>query len=151
MKQAPTETAVPKQLRPFQKGQSGNPNGRPKGARNRATLAMEVLLDGDAENLTRKAVEMGLAGDTTALRLCMERIMPARKDRHVAFKLPKLERAADAVKATAALVNAVAAGELTPSEAAELSKLVEGFSRAVDLHEIQQRLDKLEAAQRCKR
>jgi hypothetical protein len=112
---------------------------------------MEVLLDGDAENLTRKAVEMGLAGDTTALRLCMERIMPARKDRHVAFKLPKLARAADAVKATAALVNAVAAGELTPSEAAELSKLVEGFSRAVDLHDIQQRLDKLEAAQQWKR
>ncbi len=73
--------------------------------------------------------------------------MPARKDRHVPFELPKLETAADAVKATAAPVEAVAAGELTPSEAAELSKLIEGFSRAVDLHEIQQRLDRLEAAQ----
>jgi hypothetical protein len=101
--------------------------------------------------LTRKAVDMALAGDGTALRLCMDRLMPARKDRHVPFALPKLETAADSVKAMAALVNAVAAGELAPSEAAELSKLVEGFSRAVDLHDIQQRLDRLEAAQEMKR
>ena len=145
------EKTVPKQLRPFQKGQSGNPGGRPKGARNKATLAMEVLLDGEADRLTRKAVEMALAGDTTALRLCLERIMPARKDRPVTFALPKLETAADAVKATAALVEAVAAGDLTPSEAAELSKLVEGFTRAADLHDIQARLEKLEQQQEAKR
>ena len=70
------EKTVPKQARPFQKGQSGNPSGRPKGARNKATLAMEILLDGEADRLTRKVVEMALAGDTTALRLCLERIMP---------------------------------------------------------------------------
>src|SRR5215212_11725484 len=77
----------------------GNP-GRPKGSRNRATLAVETLLEGEVEALTRKAVEMALAGDTTALRLCMDRIMPARKDRAVAFALPKLETPSDAVKAT---------------------------------------------------
>ena len=67
------------------------------------------------------------------------------------FALSKLETAADAVKATAALVEAVAAGELTPSEAAELSKLVEGFTRAADLHDIQARLEKLEQQQEGKR
>ena len=51
--------------RPFQ---AGNP-GRPKGARNKASLAAEALLDGEAETLARKAVEMALAGDTTAMRL----------------------------------------------------------------------------------
>jgi len=75
----------------------------------------------------------------------MDRLLPVRRDRHVPFALPQLETAADAVKATAALVSAVAAGELTPAEAAELSKLVEGFSRAVDLHDIQTRLERLEA------
>jgi len=77
----------------------------------------------------------------------MDRLLHVRRDRHVPFALPPLETAADAVKATAALVRAVAAGELTPTEAAELSKLVEGFSRAVDVHDIQTRLERLEAAQ----
>ena len=75
----------------------------------------------------------------------MDRLLPVRRDRHVPFALPPLETASDAVKATAALVSAVAAGELTPAEAAELSKLVEGFSRAVDLHDVQTRLERLEA------
>jgi hypothetical protein len=146
-----TEKTVPKQLKPFQKGQSGNPSGRPKGARNKATLAMEALLDGEADRLARKAVEMALAGDTTALRLCLERIMPPRKDRPVTFALPKLEIAADAVKATAALVEAVARGDITPAEAAELSKLVERFIRAVEVHDIQVRLERLEAHQESRR
>ena len=64
------EIAAAKQRgRPFQRGQSGNPNGKPKGVRNRATLAAEALLDGEAEALTRKVVEMALAGDSTAMRL----------------------------------------------------------------------------------
>jgi hypothetical protein len=131
----------------FKPGQSGNPAGKAKGTRHRATRAAEVLLDGEAEALTRKAVEMALAGDTVAMRLCLDRILPARRDRHVPFTLPKLETAADAVQATAALVDGVAAGDLSPSEAAELSKLVESFSKAVELHEIQRRLENLEAAQ----
>jgi hypothetical protein len=145
------EKTAPKQLTPFRPGQSGNPSGRPKGARNKATLAMEALLDGEAQELTRKAIELAKCGDMAALRLCMDRLLPARRDRAVNFALPKLETAADAVKANAALVQAVAEGELTPSEAAELAKLVEGFTRSVDLHDIQARLDKLEQQQEGKR
>jgi hypothetical protein len=129
--------------KPFQQG---NP-GRPKGSRNRATLALEAILDGEAEALTRKAIEMAMDGDTTAMRLVMDRIMPPRKDRPVMFTLPKLETAGDAVKATAALVEVVSVGDITPGEAGDLAKLVDGFTKAVELHEIQQRLDKLEAAQ----
>jgi hypothetical protein len=116
----------------FKPGVSGNPAGKPKGARHRATLAVEALMDGEAEALTRKAIELALEGNGPALRLCMDRIAPARKDRHVTFALPKLETAADSVKASAALVEAVADGELTPTEAAELQKLVDGFTRAVE-------------------
>jgi hypothetical protein len=114
-------------------------------------LALETLLEGEGEALTRKAVQLALGGDVTALRLCLDRILPPRKDRHVPFALPPLESAADAVKATAALVAAVAAGDLTPSEAAELSKLVEGYTRAVELRELEARLAALEAAQDAKR
>ncbi|MBL0407882.1 hypothetical protein JKG68_28685 [Microvirga aerilata] len=129
--------------RPFQQG---NP-GRPRGSRNKATMALEALLDGEAEAIARKAVEMALMGDTTAMRLCMDRILPPRKERPVMFAMPKLEKVGDAVKATAALADAVANGNITPGEAGELSKLVDGFTKAVELHEIQQRLDKLEAMQ----
>jgi len=82
----------------FRKGQSGNPSGRPRGARNKTTLAVEALLDGEAEVLTRKAIERAKDGDSVALRLCLERILPPRKDRPVSFALPKIESAADAGK-----------------------------------------------------
>jgi hypothetical protein len=108
---------------------------------------MEALLEGEGEKITRKAIEMALAGDTIAMRLCIDRLLPVRKDRPIKFDLPKLQTAGDVVEASAALVSAAAAGEITLSEAGELSRLIEGFTKALDLHEIQQRLEKLEAAQ----
>jgi hypothetical protein len=131
----------------FQKGESGNPQGKPKGTRHRVTMAAEILLEGEAEAITRKAIELAKAGDGPALRLCMDRIYPARKDRPVRFRLPPLEKVGDAVAANAALVGAVASGDLTPSEAGELAKLVDAYTRAVEATDIQDRLTKLEAAQ----
>ena len=63
---------------------------------------------------------MAKAGDLAAIRVCMARLAPARKDEPVAFELPPIEKAADSVAAAASIVAAVAAGELTPSQAAEL-------------------------------
>src|SRR5918993_4194763 len=132
----------------FKPGQSGNPKGRPLGSRHKATLALDKLLDGEADAITRKAIEMAKAGDTVALRLCLDRIAPVRKDRPVTFALPAIEATADVVKASAALLQAVASGELTPSEAAELGKLIEAHVRAIEVTEIQERLARLEAQQR---
>lgn len=131
--------------KPFAEGQSGNPAGRPKGARSRATQALEQILDGDAEAILSKAVEMAKDGDPVAMRLCMDRIIPVRRDRHVPFALPPITCAADAVKASAALVAAVADGELTPSEAADLGKLIETVLRGIELTDVQDRLARLEA------
>ena len=91
-------------------------------------MAIEALLDGEAEALTRKAIEKALAGDPQALRLCLDRIAPPRQDRPTPFALPKLAEAADARDALAAVVRAVAEGELTPSEAATLAGLIEQFA-----------------------
>src|ERR1700704_2963573 len=123
--------------------QPGNP-GRPKGARNKATVAAEQLLDGDAEAITGKAIELAKEGDLAAIRICMDRFFPARKDRPIPFDLPKLECAADAGAAIASIVAAVASGELTPIEAGELSKLVENFARVVSVTDFEARLDRLE-------
>ena len=61
--------------------------GRPQGSRNKATLAIEALLDGESDKLTRKAVDLAMKGDTTALRLCLERLCPPRKDRARVIRL----------------------------------------------------------------
>jgi hypothetical protein len=130
--------------RPFAKGESGNPLGRPQGARNQTTLALEALLDGEAEKITRKVIELALAGDTTTLRLCLDRLLPPRRERPVHFSLPPLQSAADAPGAVAAITGAAAAGEITPGDAAELAKLVDTFVRAIEVHEFDQRLRALE-------
>ena len=105
---------------------------------------MSSLLDDATKDITKKAIELAKAGDSTALRLCMDRIVPARKDRHIAFKLPKMESPEHAVKAAAAIVEAVAGAELTPSEAAEMMKLVEGYTRILEAEDHEQRLRALE-------
>jgi Family of unknown function (DUF5681) len=130
--------------KPFKPGQSGNPAGKPKGTRNAITLAMEALLDGESDALTRKAIELAKAGDLQALRLCLERILPPRKDRPVTFALPTITSAKDALSALSALLTAVSTGELTPSEAAEVGKLVDGYVKATEINELAERLERLE-------
>src|SRR5262245_104266 len=97
-----TEKSVLKQQRgrgrPFRPGQSGNPAGKPKGTRHRATMFAQQLLDGEAEAMVRKVIEKAKQGDMIALRLCLDRIVPPRRDRPVHFEIPDLKFAEDASK-----------------------------------------------------
>ena len=131
--------------RPFEKGQSGNLAGRPPGSRNRATIAAEVLLEGEAEALTRKAIELALEGDTTALRLCLERIAPQRKSRAVAFDLPPIERVEDLAGAIGTVLQEIAGGRLLVGEGAALVGMMESKRRAMETIELEKRLAALEA------
>src|SRR5437588_5443861 len=92
--------------RPFAKGQSGNPGGRPRGSMNRSTRAAQLLLDGEATALSRKAVELALAGDPTALRLCLDRTVAPRRARSVELSLPPINSAADVLGAIKAVADA---------------------------------------------
>ena len=122
---------------------SGNA-GRPKGARNRATQAVLALLEGEAEALSRKAIEMALAGDGVALRLCLDRIAPPRKDSPVQFTMPRMTTAHDAAQAAGAVLQAVAEGELTPTEGAQVMGLVDSYRRRLEVTEFEARLAALE-------
>ena len=122
----------------------GNP-GKPTGSRHRATVAAQALLDGEAETLTRQAVTMALAGDVTALRLCRERIAPPRRDAPVVFALPAKQSAADAATPAAAVLGAVAGGDLTPTEGAAIMALVEAYRRALETTELEARMAALES------
>ena len=133
--------------RPFEPGQSGNPSGRPKGARNKTTVAVEALLDNEAEALTRKVIELALADNMAAIRLCFERLLPPRRDRGIVFDLPKIESAADAVAASAAVLESCAAGTLSPGEAADVMELFKTHLRAIELRQIESGLAALERSQ----
>jgi hypothetical protein len=126
--------------RPFEKGRSGNPLGRKVGCRNKTTIAAAALLAGGAEALTRKAVELALVGDPTALRLCVERILPPCRERTVKFILPPIESAADIAPAMKAVTSALAGGMITPGEAATIAAVVDTFVRAIETRDFERRL-----------
>jgi len=135
----------PRRGKPFQPGQSGNPQGKRRGTRNKLTCAAEALLEGEAEALTRKAIEKAKDGDNTALRLCLDRIIPAKRDRAISFPLSPIATAADASAAMTAILGAVAAGQITPSEGGDVARLIESFVKAHEVSTIEQRLSALEA------
>jgi hypothetical protein len=124
---------------------AGNP-GKPKGARHKATQAVQDLLDGSTEALTQKAVDMALEGDTTALRLCLERICPARKDVPVQFDLPAMSNSQEASEAAQAVLLAVSEAHITPMEGATVMGLVESYRRTLEVTEFDARIHKLEQA-----
>jgi hypothetical protein len=125
--------------RRFQPGQSGNPAGRRRASRNKATLAAAALLDGEALGLTRRAVEAALAGDMLAMKLCLERVLPRCQERPVAFSLPSLAAVGNGdidepspqnvARAMNAVTTALACGEITPGEAATIAGVYETFVR----------------------
>ena len=118
----------------------GNP-GKPLGARNKATLAALALLEGEAEALTRRCVELALEGDTTALRLCLKRLLP--RSRAVRLPLP-LRTLADLDQATEAVSGALAEGAVALDEVAVLTGLIETRRRLLETTELERRLAALE-------
>jgi Family of unknown function (DUF5681) len=135
----------------FRKGRSGNPKGRAPGSRNKAAQTAELLLDGEAKALTRRAVELALAGDGMALRLRLERIIPPRRGRPVQLSLAPVRGAADLGGTMAAITTAAIDGAITPGEAAELARVVEIFVRAVETSDFERWLKELEEAHAARR
>lgn len=120
------------------------PAGMPKGTRHRATMLVEKLIEDDAENIVRAVVSAAKAGDPTAMRLCIERLVPVRKGRPVTFDLPPVKTAADIAGAVGELARVMAAGELTTDEASAAASVIEMHRRAIETTEIELRLQKLE-------
>ena len=132
----------------WKKGQTGNPRGKPKGCLHKATRAAQELLDGESEAITRKAIEKALEGDPIALRLCLERLIPSRKDRPLTLKFPKIEGAADLPQALAAVMAAVAAGDITPGEGQALTAMLDAYRKGLELTELEARVAALEQRER---
>jgi hypothetical protein len=102
-------------------------------------VAVETLLSGEAERLTRKCIDLALSGDTVALRLALERICPPRRDRASTFALRPIHSARDAAEAQSDLADAVSSGIITPAEAAEISKVLANAAKAFEAAELAER------------
>lgn len=140
----PDKTGEKQAKTQFKPGQSGNPGGRPVGSKHKATLAMEALMEGQAEQLAQAAVDKALEGDSAALRLCLERLFPVRKGRPIQFDLPPVKTAHDILTAQASVLGAVSDGTLTPDEGNTVSGMLETKRRALETVEIEERLSRLE-------
>jgi hypothetical protein len=124
--------------RPFQKGNGG----RSPGSKNKTTLVAQALAHGQATELVQTAVELAKAGNIPMLKMFVAPLLP--KERTVQVDLPTLDQANDAVDALGAIIHAVGSGQITPHEASELSNLVAQYARAINVADLELRLDDVE-------
>lgn len=133
--------------RPFESGQSGNPNGRPKGSRNKTLLLLEQMIEEEAQEICRAVIEQAKGGDLQAAKILIDRMIPPKKDRPINLDLPKLDSLSDVLKANSLILNAASSGEITPLEAESLLKVTEAFNKTFEILELETRLKTLE--ERC--
>jgi Family of unknown function (DUF5681) len=135
----------------FVKGKSGNPSGRRAGSRGKATLAALLLLDDECEKLTRCAIDQALTGDSVALKMCLDRLIPIRKDHPIGVALPKIATLQDLPGFTASLLGAVSDGLIGCSEAEKLSKIASIHKEVLVAVGFEQRIIDLELAANIRR
>lgn len=133
--------APPKAWKP---GQSGNPKGKPAGARNKATIAVLALMENGAKEITEAVVAAAKAGDLTAARMILDRLAPHAKERPLSLTLPDTDTVEGISAAQQAILQAVAAGELLPGEGTALAGIVEGRRKALETEELEARIAALE-------
>ncbi|MGE4483384.1 DUF5681 domain-containing protein [Acidocella sp.] len=138
------ENSAKKQAGRFQPGQSGNPAGKPRGARHKAVQAMDLLGRNEGEEILLSVIQAAKKGDMRAAEIILRRIWPETKGRPVQIDLPAVSDAGGVLEAMAAITQAAATGEITTDEAASLAALVEGQRRAIETHDLEARIAALE-------
>jgi len=134
----------------WKKGQSGNPAGRPPGARNKATLMVLGLMERDAEEIAQAVITAARTGDLAAAKLVLERLAPPLRERPISIELPDTSTTEGVSKAQQVIIEAVGKGELLPGEGSTLAALVESRRRALETDDLERRLSDLEEQQRSR-
>jgi hypothetical protein len=129
----------------FVKGQKPGP-GRPPGCRNKLTELIEGLAARRGENVLHAVWDKAEEGDMHAAGLLVPRLWPLRLGQAVTLDLPPVETSAGLIQAQAALVAAMARGEVTPAEAASIASVLETQRRAIETHEHTRLIKELQEA-----
>jgi hypothetical protein len=140
-------TTPPRNRRVFTRGKpfsEGNA-GKPKGARHRSTVMAEKLMRNETDAIVRAVIDKAKSGDMVAARIVLDRIAPVRKGSPVHLVLPAAKTASEVADAVTALIASMAAGEITPDEAATIGSVLELRRKAIETGEFESRLAKLEA------
>lgn len=128
----------------FQKGYSGNPKGKIKGTRNKATLIAERLLQGELETICRRLLQEAVEGNMQAIKMILDRLLPLKRSIPIVVELPKLENSSDALNAIAFVTMAVSRGDLSIDDGEALSRMIEVYIRAIEAHDYETRISKIE-------
>jgi hypothetical protein len=131
----------------FRKGRSGNPLGRPRGIRNRATITAEALFEGEIEGICRKAIEEAKRGNIQAIKLVLDRILPPKKEAFIFIDLPTMKTSPDILEAIHRVAQAVSRGELLPTEGDCLARIIERQAKVIEMNDFEERFKKLEERQ----
>jgi hypothetical protein len=132
-----------KQMPKFRKGQSGNPSGRPKGAKDKRTALREIL-DNHSEELVGKAVELALQGDLSALRLCFDRLMPPLRSKDTSLIIEGMASADRPSLRANKVMEAVSTGSISPTEASSLMNTILSQTKILEIDDLERRLTQLE-------
>jgi len=131
----------------FSKGRLGNPFGRPKGIRNKVTVAAEALFEGEIEGICRKALEEAKRGNIQAIKLVLDRILPPKKEASIFIDLPTMKTSSDILEAIHRVAQAISRGELSPTEGDCLTRIIERQAKVIEMNDFEERLKKLEERQ----
>jgi hypothetical protein len=129
--------------RPFEPGNKFG-RGRPTGSRNKSTMALQTMMEQHGEAIVKKTVLMAIQGDKMAIRLCLERLLPARRNSTIRFKLPPINSATDVARSLSKVVQAVATGKLAPAEGELLTAILERLQRNIQTLDLEKRVGALE-------
>jgi hypothetical protein len=144
MDPAIVENSGPKQRgKPFQKGVSGNPRGKPRGARNKLTVLAERLTEGDVTAIVKVVSDAALAGDLTAAGMVLARVWPVPKGRRVAFDWPHGLDVAGIGVAFDAVLTAIGAGQITVDEGNQIAGILERKATIMETHDLQKEIAEL--------
>jgi hypothetical protein len=144
----PPDNSGGKQDGRFKPGQSGNPAGKPRGARHKAVQALDILGRNASEEIVLAVIQQAKSGDMRAAELVLRRVWPERKGSPVELDLPTIRTAEDAMLAMRVVTDAAAAGTISPDEGEGFAKLIEAHRRAIETADLAERIAALEADRR---
>jgi hypothetical protein len=133
-----------KRGKPFPLGNRSG-KGRPVGSRNKATLLLKEMMEGEAPAVGRKLIELVQKGVMPAIKIYMDRVYPLQRERPVALDLPKIVTADDLRAAHATVVKEMALGNITPTEAERVTNVLEFRRKSIETEDLARGLAEVRA------